>query len=533
MVNSQRSISDAPLDGDAGELDLKAYWAIAIRSWWILIVVTAAVGGLAYAISASRTPTYAATAKVLVQGAQVPGSMSLGDIEANRRFAEDFRDLLATRPILESVVSFMELPFGPGGLAAKIDARTTRRIVDITVTDPDRRMAADIANVLAREAIEHTQRRQLTQIAQLQASLSQYGLGSDAGLIAAQASTLSMLSIVEDATPASSPVGRGTLRNGILGILLGLVISGLIVALREYLDDRVRSPDELRRLTEVQDRPGVPTLGSVVRFRSDGPGEPLITGDAPPSSLTEAYKFLQTNLQFAVLDTSGLKTILVTSSTPEEGKTTTAINLATSIAREGGSSVILVDTDLRRPALHRQFDLQDRKGLTHLLLGTGTLEETASPTAIEGLRVIPAGPLPPDPPRLLRSRRMREVVAELKENADFVIFDSPPLLAVTDPMLVAALVDGVLLVVDSGRTRREPVRLAVQMLYKANPKMIGAVLNKVAVEGKGRYGGGYYDYYRYAEAGTAERDGTRRRLISRSLSRLRFRRSGASKSTDG
>ena len=223
----------------------------------------------------------------------------------------------------------------------------------------------------------------------------------------------------------------------------------------------------------------------------------------------------------------------MTSASPAEGKTTTAINLATSIAREGGSSVVLVDADLRRPSLHRAFDLRERKGLTHLLLGTGTFDGVASPTQVEGLRVIPAGPLPPDPPRLLRSRRMKEVVAELEEKADFVIFDSSPLLAVTDPMLVASLVDGVLLVVDSNHARRELVKIAVQMLQQAQPEMLGAVLNKVAVRsGRGRYGGGYY-YHEYAETDSAERDGSRRGFISRSLSRLRFRKSGVSTSTDG
>ena len=513
---------DAPLEDDREGGDFKTYWALALRYWWVFVVVMAAAGGAAYLVSSSRTPIYSATAKVLVQSARVPGSFSAGDIEANRRFAEDFQDLLSTRPVLESVADTMELTTGSRALGT-IVTDTTRSIVDITAHDPDPQRAADVANALAQESIEQVQRRQLTQIAQFQASLSQYGIESDAALIAGQASTLSTLSIVEEAVPSAEPVDAGTSRNVALALLLGFVLTWLMVALREYLDDRVRSPDQLRNLTGVSSISDTLTIGSVIRYRGGDRHEPLIIDDDPPPALTEAYKFLQTNLQFAALGTAGVKSILITSSNPAEGKTTTAVNLATSIAREGSASVLLVDTDLRRPALHRLFDLGERKGLTHLLLGSATLDEVASPTQIEGLRVIPAGPVPPDPPKLLRSERMREVVAELEENADLVFFDSPPLLAVTDPMIVASLVDAVLLVVESGRTRLEPVKFAIQMMQRANPEFISTVLNKVSTRGKPGYGGYYYySYQEYAADGHS--DGAGQHFISRAWAKLRPRK---------
>jgi capsular exopolysaccharide synthesis family protein len=271
------------------------------------------------------------------------------------------------------------------------------------------------------------------------------------------------------------------------------------------------------------------TIGSVVRYRGGDRDEPLIIDDDPPPALTEAYKFLQTNLQFAALGTTGVKSILITSSNPGEGKTTTAINLATSIAREGASSVLLIDADLRRPNLHRLFHLDDHKGLTHLLLGTATLDEVASPTGIDGLRVIPAGIVPPDPPKLLRSERMREVVAELEESADLVFFDSPPLLAVTDPMIVASLVDGVLLIVESGRSRRDPVKLAVRMLERANPQFISTVLNKVTPRAESEYGYGYYAYREDDD----NRNGAGRGLIPRALVKLRIRKPKPNGTRDG
>lgn len=517
MLNSNRSTLDAAFEDDREGGDLKTYWTLALQYWWLFAVVMAAAAGAAYLVSSSRTPNYSATAKVLVQIARLPGIFSVGDLDANRRFAEDFQDLLSTRPVLESVAEIMELETGSPDLGT-IVTETTRSIVDITAYGPDPQRAADVANALAQAAIEQVQRRQLTQIAQFQASLSQYGIESSPELIAGQASTLSTLSIIEEAVSSTVPLDSGTSRNVVLALLLSFALTVVAVALREHLDDRVRSPDQLRNLVGISSISDMLTIGSVIRYRDGDQQQALIIDDDPPRALTEAYKFLQTNLQFATLASPGVKAILITSANPSEGKTTTAINLATSIAREGGSSVLLVDTDLRRPALHKLFDLGDHKGLTHLLLGTATLDEVASPTRIEGLRVIPAGPLPPDPPKLLRSERMREVVEELKESADLVFFDSPPLLAVTDPMIVATLVDAVLLVVESGRTRLGPVRFSIEMMQRANPEFISTVLNKVSARSKDGYGGYYYSYDEYA---TDDGNEPGQRLIPRAWAKVR------------
>ena len=513
-------------------LDLRTYWRMVVRWWWILVLGTLAAGTAAFFISGAQTPLYDATTRILVQGSRTPGTPSAGDIQASQQLAQSYVDLVTTRSILQQVAEALGMPVDTVGLGGKISVRSPRSFILITANDPNPGTAADIANTTARVFIDDFQRRQFTQIAQFQASLSQYGILEDPAIIAAQAATLTTLSIIEDAIPPPSPSTPRLRRNVLLAAIVGLLMAGLIVILREYLDDRVRSPEELRDLTGIRNLAGMPTMGSVVRFRSHSDARPLIIKDQPAQSLTEAYRFLQTNLEFAAVGTSGLKSLLVTSSSPEEGKTTTAVNLAISMARDG-KRVLLVDTDLRRPAMHRLFDLQEQKGLTHLLLGNGTIEEVSGRTEIAGLRVIPAGPPPPDPPQVLRSSRMRELVAEIKENAEFVIFDSPPLLAVTDPMLMVPLVDGVLLVVDAERTRRGPVRRSVEMLQLANPQVVGAVLNKVSARAGGY--GSYYYYHdnHYAEADSAESDGSRRRFISRSLSRLRFRKSGASKSTDG
>ncbi len=214
----------------------------------------------------------------------------------------------------------------------------------------------------------------------------------------------------------------------------------------------------------------------------------LITVSEPRSPISEAYRTLRTNLDFASLD-QALKTIVVTSAGVGEGKSTTLANLAV-VSAQAGRKVILVDADLRRPTLHQIFGLGNETGLT-----TAMVDETAlvSPplqeTGVEGLSVLPSGPLPPNPAELMGSRRMEEVIAVLAERADQVFFDTPPVVAVTDAAVLATKADGVLLVISAGKTRREYARMAVQRLEQINARLVGTVLTNIQV------GAGYRGYY--------------------------------------
>jgi capsular exopolysaccharide synthesis family protein len=214
----------------------------------------------------------------------------------------------------------------------------------------------------------------------------------------------------------------------------------------------------------------------------------LITISDPRSPISEAYRTLRTNLDFASLD-QALKSILVTSAGVGEGKSTTLANLAV-VSAQAGRKVILVDADLRRPSLHQLFDLSNETGLTTMALDESTL---ASPpiqeTGIEDLSVLTSGPLPPNPAELMGSRRMTEVIVALSEWADQVFFDTPPVVAVTDAAVLATKVDGVLLVISAGKTRREYARTAVQRLEQVNARLVGTVLTNVQA------GGGFSGYY--------------------------------------
>jgi capsular exopolysaccharide synthesis family protein len=201
----------------------------------------------------------------------------------------------------------------------------------------------------------------------------------------------------------------------------------------------------------------------------------------PRSPEAEAYRTLRTNIQFSVLD-KPLRTLLVTSAGPDEGKTTTAANLAITLAQTG-RTVILVDADLRRPGQHELFRLGNETGLTTLVLG-GALAETVQSTNVEHLSVVTSGPIPPNPSELLDSRRMEGVVQDLAAQADYVVFDSPPVGAVTDAAVLASRVDGVVLVVSRGKTNKDQAKRAKALLERTKANVLGVVINNAKTTGR-------------------------------------------------
>jgi capsular exopolysaccharide synthesis family protein len=204
----------------------------------------------------------------------------------------------------------------------------------------------------------------------------------------------------------------------------------------------------------------------------------LITVADPRSPVSEAYRTLRTNLDFSSLD-KPIKTMLLTSAGPEEGKSTVLANLAVTTAQTG-RKVILVDCDLRRPTLHSIFNLKNDVGLTTMVVDDAAMESPPlQDTGVEGLQLVSSGPLPPNPSELLGSRRMEEIIAALLERADVVLFDAPPVVAVTDAAVLATKVDGVLLVINAGGTKRDYARAAKARLEKVNANLLGSVLNNV------------------------------------------------------
>lgn len=214
----------------------------------------------------------------------------------------------------------------------------------------------------------------------------------------------------------------------------------------------------------------------------------------PKSPVAEAYRILRTNLQFSAVDKS-LKTMLVTSAGPGEGKSTTTANLATVIA-QAGANVIVVDCDLRRAVQHTLFDLPNDRGLTNILVGGLEPEQVIQETKIPNLRVITSGPLPPNPAELLASGKAKELWAKVAAMADMVIVDSPPVLTVADATILSSVMDGVILVIKSAVTKIDALKQTKDRLDKASARIIGTVLNSVESSGGNYY---YNNYYYYGE----------------------------------
>jgi protein-tyrosine kinase len=243
----------------------------------------------------------------------------------------------------------------------------------------------------------------------------------------------------------------------------------------------------------------------------------------PRSPISETYRVLRTNIQFSSLSNPSMR-LLITSASPAEGKTTTACNLAITIA-QAGKRVILADTDLRRPSIHRFFKVPNQVGLTSLLLDPALPPEAALvDTPVASLKVLTSGPLPPNPAELLGSEPMKQRLDQMKGLADVIIFDSPPVLAVADASILGSLCSAVILVVDAGHTRSDMVRRGKETLDQVGLKVLGVVLNKLSA----RRAGGYYYYYYYYSLAEDESRRRRRRgagtgigILERLTQRLR------------
>lgn len=320
----------------------------------------------------------------------------------------------------------------------------------------------------------------------------------------------SNIRIVDPALVPTTPSRPQKTRNILLAFLIGLVGGIGLAIFREYLDNTVKSPDDIETLTGLPSLAVVPFLpslngqGRLARFVKDG-APPSVTGSRvellsyaqPKSQISEAFRALRTSLLLSQAEHPP-QVILVTSSLPREGKTTAAVNLAVTLAQLGDRT-LLIDCDLRKPGVRRALNLAVGKetGLTSYLAGVCSLDEVTIPhPAIGNLAALTTGPIPPSPADLLSSHRMREGVSELRRRYKFIVIDSPPILAATDAVIISALTDGVLLVVRSGTTPKEAFTRARDLLNAVKCRLLGVVLNAVDSSAPDYYYS--YRYYPYA-----------------------------------
>lgn len=510
-------------------MELKAYFGL-IKKWLWLVVLAMVVSVTASYFSVSRMPrVYQAATTVMVGQSIEKANPSTQDFAISQALAQTYRDMVTRRPILEGAARKLGLDAPPSAdnVSARLVAGTQLLEIAVRDTNPDRARA--IADEIAQQLIQQTpteaqearghqefvrsQLRGLEEniratedeieaervklsnaksaraieqyqgnIAALQQKLSDYQTLYASLLQTVQGANF--ISVVEPATLPSRPVSPRVMETLLLAAAIGLVLALGGAFCVEYLDDTIKTAEDVMRAV------GLPTIATIVRTNGKGGGARLAPLHQPLSPVVEAYRVLRTNIHVCSVD-KPIRTLIVTSANPLEGKTTTASNLAVVMA-QAGMEVILVDADLRRSSIHRIFQLPNRAGLTNVLLqDRPSLGGWLQTTEVQPLRVLTSGPLPPNPSEMLGSKKMRQLIDELVEGADLALFDTPPVLSVTDAMVLAIEADGVLMVVDAGHTRRTAARHAVEQLKQVGANILGVVLNGVP---PGQVAG-HYTYY--------------------------------------
>lgn len=309
--------------------------------------------------------------------------------------------------------------------------------------------------------------------------------------------------LVEKADYPRAPFSPQRTRNYQLAVLIGLGLGIGLAVLFEYLDNTVKTPDE------VKNELGLPFLGMVplVELRPGVGNVQRMMTENPQSTVAESYRLLRTNLLFSSPEAAGL-TVVFSSASPGEGKTTTVANLAASLA-QNGARVLAIDADLRRPTLHQHFAVHKAPGLSDLIVGKSQSSDAIQVTRFKGLHVLPCGYIPPNPAELLGSPNMKNALLAFRKLYDWVLVDAPPILAMADTSVLSPFADGLVLVVAAEATTRPAIHRAIDQIQGVGGKLLGVVLNKVNLERNSYYYSQYYgEYYRsyYADGG-AKREG--------------------------
>lgn len=539
---------------ESNELELREYFAVLRRRWLTVVVTVVVTVAVVLVFSFLQTPVYQASAEVLLQS-RASEQIFTPEAQAGGALAADAQTeigVMESRSVRQAVAEELGFPAN-----VTIEAQGTTDLVTVTAESTESAEAARVANTYVEVYI--TARRQQviddlqTAIDEVQVKITEIGgqlddldqfdellADLDARIAAApsvaeaesllvqrsqlqeeansrrtavesqQAPYVAQLGRLQLATnltqtggaqlvgPAvepNSPIRPTPLRNGSVALVVGAILGVGAAFLREYLDDTVKTKDDLQHAAH-----GTTVLGLIPAVESwkDRTSSPVVSLTDPNSAAAEAYRSLRTAVQFIGLD-HPLKVIQFTSPNASEGKTTTLANLAVALAR-AGQRVVVVCCDLRRPRIHEFLGLDREPGFTSVLLGEMPLSKALQPVAGEGkCALLSAGTSPPNPSELLSTKRAEELLTALKNECDVVLLDSPPVLPVTDALVVSRFVDATILVATAGLTTRKEMHRAIELLHQVSAPVVGTVLN--GVEQGAVYGSGnrYNTYYRSVE----------------------------------
>jgi len=423
--------------------------------------------------SALTTPTYQSTTRIFVS---TSGNESAADLMTGNSFTQQrvksYADIVTSPAVLDSVVTELSLQDLADKLPDRINSTVPLNtvILEITVTDPSPYRAANIANSVA-----HSLETVVKNLETVNPTLA----------------SPVKLSVIQPGQVAKAPSAPRPLLNLALGGLIGLALGFGAALLRESLDLRIRSVEDI---PEKEGSANV--LGGIV-FDPNAETNPLIVHTSPKSTRAEAFRQLRTNIQF-VEAAEGRKSIVVTSSVPSEGKSSTIANLAIAMA-DTGAKVLLIDCDFRKPKMHKYFSVEGAVGLTNLLIGQVKPDEVIQRWGRKSLDLLPAGQIPPNPSELLGSEAMKKFLAKAEKDYDVVLIDSAPLLPVTDAAILSKLTGGVVLVVAVGKTTKPQLSAALGHVETVGGRVLGFIMNKIPTKGVDAY---RYRYsYKYGSYG--------------------------------
>jgi capsular exopolysaccharide synthesis family protein len=509
------------------------------RKWWVGSITVLCLG-ISLAFSLTQHKQYSATAQLLVQPTVNASALGGGQEQpVTQTEVETELQLVTSAPVQQAVRN--QLKSTPAVSASEVGQTN---VMAITAISPVASQASLIANLYATAFVQYQQTvatRSLTSAeAQLRSQISSIGqqlrsFGSNSTSAGASA-LLNQEAVLKEqlaqmqvsgatdtgevalVTPAQTPVAPSSpkpTQDALLGLVGGLALGLAAAFLRNSFDDRLTSKEATEHAA------GVPVLAMVPLVASWPRQRPLVVSLIEPTSpAAEAYRSLRTSLQFARQEQQ-LRSLVLTSPGVSEGKTATLANLAVVFA-QAGERVLLVSCDLRRPRIGSFFGLEEHEGLTSVLLGQRTLEQTLLPVPdVERLSLLPAGPVPPNPAELLNSPHAQEIFTRLRNQYDLVLIDSPPVLPVTDAAILSQHADATLMLAAAGQTRRSDLRRAVEKLDQVGTTMLGTVLNKVS-RSTGSYYGYTYSYRPYrsgahaaTQAGSSNGNGKIQGHISR------------------
>jgi succinoglycan biosynthesis transport protein ExoP len=510
-------------------MELTAYITPLRRWWWLLLASTLLAAVSSFMATRQQPPIYQAHTTLMIGRAIEDPNPSQGEFGLAQQLASTYAQIANREPVREATRKALDLNRLPDYLAR---ALPQTQMIEIAVTDVNPLRAQVVANELANQLIlrsptgsntEDQERQQFVdeqlntlqsqivetqdEIAKLQEQLGtlnsarqlqdtqnqinalQTKLTTLQGNYAALLSNTGQgasntLSVVEEAELPTRPIGPNKSISILLSAAIGFSLAAGAAYLLEYLDDTVKTPEEITKLLDV------PVIGLIGETGDSTDGEHSIyVSKHPRSPIAEAYRALRANLEFAAVDRP-LKTILIASADSAAGKSSVAANLAVVLA-QGEKRVFLIDADLRKSSIHTYVDLPNQIGLSDLFRNGSDVFKAVQAWGDHRIGVVTGGDSPPNPAELLGSRRMDHILSRLAERADVVVIDSPPFV-VSDAMMLAAKVDGVLIVVRPGHTRKKFALAMMEQLKRADARILGVVLNRIPHRGAEYYGGFLY-----------------------------------------